>query len=129
MQNQEKIIICDYGSQYTFLIARKLRELGVYSEIIDGRSTQTPVLSKIRGVILSGSPDSVKNEDAPSLPAWIMQSQLPVLGICYGMQILSHSMGGSVESNERREYGGEKIHISNLNSDLGNLLFKDTPFA
>ncbi len=127
MQGQDKIIILDYGSQYTFLIARKLRELGVYSEIVDGRHTQKITDPKIKGFILSGSPDSVKNQDAASLPEWILESTLPVLGICYGMQILSHSLGGTIESLEKREYGGETIERTSIESFLGKKLFLNTP--
>jgi GMP synthase (glutamine-hydrolysing) len=125
--HQEKIVICDYGSQYTFLIARKLRELGIYSEIVDGRSTEAPSPESIRGIILSGSPDSVKNQDAAYLPRWVLEGSWPVLGICYGMQVLSHALGGSVESNEKREYGRESILTHKVPSALGESLFKDTP--
>ncbi len=120
------LLICDYGSQYTFLIARKLRELGAYSEIIDGRSTTTPDLSCIHGIILSGSPDSVKSSTAATIPTWVLASEKPVLGICYGMQLLSHSLGGSVQSLEKREYGRELLKLSTESSDLGKQFFSNT---
>lgn len=123
----KKIIICDYGSQYTFLIARKLRELGIYSEIVDGRGMKSPVTEETKGIILSGSPDSVKNQDAALLPLWVLESELPVLGICYGMQVLSHFFGGQVESHEKREYGRESIHIGETTHSIASSLFKETP--
>ncbi|MBF0254462.1 MAG: glutamine-hydrolyzing GMP synthase, partial [Candidatus Omnitrophica bacterium] len=102
----ETILIIDYGSQYNLLIARRIRELGVYCEILppdlgskglDGQN--------IRGVILSGGPASIYQKGAPGLSAGLLDLGVPVLGICYGMQILCHTLGGSVRRSERREYG------------------------
>lgn len=100
----EKIIILDFGSQYTQLIARRIRELNVYSEIYP--FNMVPELnSSIKGVILSGSPFSVRDADAPRPELTRIKGKIPVLGICYGAQYLSHSSGGEVLPSETREYG------------------------
>ncbi len=120
------ILICDYGSQYTFLIARKLRELGAYSEIIDGRTDKAPEHFEIQGIILSGSPKSVKN-DKDLIPAWVVQSGKPILGICYGMQVLTQVFGGQVRAQEIREYGRSSLKLINTNSQLFQKIFAGVP--
>lgn len=127
MKDQDKIIICDYGSQYTFLIARKLRELGIYSEIIDGREHDFHPNAFVRGVVISGSPESVKNKNFSELAPWVLEANLPILGICYGMHILTHTLGAEIISNEKREYGRESIELLNKDLKWSTLLFKDTP--
>ena len=104
----EKVLIVDYGSQYTQLIARRVRELGVFSEIISSDSTIDPNLYDL--VILSGGPMSVYEEDAPSLPEWFHSFQGRVLAICYGMQLLSKELGGKVVRGIG-EYGRTKVRI------------------
>ncbi len=104
------ILILDYGSQYTQLIARRVRENGMYSFIVPGDVSLERIQSmKPKAVILSGGPSSVYDTDAPDLPAgfldWQREARLPVLGICYGMQLLVHRMGGKVEKAHVREYG------------------------
>lgn len=99
------ILILDYGSQYTLLIARRLREVGIYAEIIDGISARAPEDFTFHGVILSGGPDSVMVDGSRHLPSWVLDSKKPILGICYGMQLLSKEFGGSVRSGTQREYG------------------------
>jgi GMP synthase (glutamine-hydrolysing) len=99
------ILVLDFGSQYTLLIARRLREVGVYSEVIDGRVTAPPAGLKVRGIILSGSPDSKYEEGSRALPEWAMALGVPVLGICYGMQLLVTRAGGTVRAATKREYG------------------------
>ena len=107
----EGFLILDYGSQYTLLIARRLREIGVYAEIIDGsRQTAPNEDFHFHGVILSGGPDSVGEEGARSLPAWVTASKKPILGICYGMQLMAEASGGKLRSGQQREYG--KAHLS-----------------
>lgn len=107
----EGFLILDYGSQYTLLIARRLREIGVYAEIIDGaRQTEPKEDFHFHGIILSGGPDTVGDEGARSLPAWVTASQKPILGICYGMQLMAEVSGGKLRSGHEREYG--KAHLS-----------------
>ena len=100
----EKILILDFGSQYTQLIARRVREIGVYSEIHPFNRIPAPDES-VRGVILSGSPASVRDADAPQPDLSGIRGKLPVLGICYGAQWLAQEGGGCVEKADTREYG------------------------
>lgn len=103
------LVILDFGSQYTLLIARKLRELGVYSEVIAWDSA--PPNWDFRGVILSGGPASVGKTDSPTLAKWVLESKLPVLGICYGMGLLIEAFGGAMRSQTEREYGAAELHV------------------
>ncbi len=88
----DKIVILDFGSQYTQLIARKIRELGVYAEIVPYNRTFS--LKDVKGLILSGSPSSIYEKSPPLPDKTIFSLNLPVLGICYGMQIVAHFFGG-----------------------------------
>jgi len=99
-----KILILDFGSQYTQLIARKIREIGVYCEIYPYNKIP-PVGEDVRGVVLSGSPSSVRDSDAPQPCLEGIRGRLPILGICYGAQWLAYSGGGEVASAGSREYG------------------------
>lgn len=104
------VLILDYGSQYTQLIARRVRELGVYSIILPGDVSLERIQSySPRALILSGGPSSVYEERAPQLPAGLLldqeKSSLPILGICYGMQLLAKNLGGEVKGAQTREYG------------------------
>ena len=107
----EGIIVIDFGSQYSHLIARRIRELKVYSEIVTSSSTWEMV-SHInpKGVILSGGPASVYDPGAPRIPHWVFERELPVLGICYGMQALVHQLGGEVVPGQAQEYGSAVLH-------------------
>ena len=102
----EAIVVIDFGSQYTHLIARRIRELQVYSEIIPA-SASAQAISHLnaRGIILSGGPASVYDPGSPAIPQWALNSGRPVLGICYGMQALVHQLGGTVVAGDVREYG------------------------
>ena len=116
---REVVAILDFGSQFTQLIARRVRELGVYSEIIAcSRSPHEYTKNNdLRAVILSGGPASVGDEDAPSFdPAWL-QIGVPVLGICYGMQLLAQELGGELTRGEAREYGLATIEVAD-SSDI-----------
>ena len=102
----DAIVVIDFGSQYTHLIARRIRELRVYSEIVSATAGAQAVSHlNVRGIILSGGPASVYDESAPIIAPWVMESGLPVLGICYGMQALVHQLGGKVVPGDLREYG------------------------
>ena len=103
-----KVIILDFGSQYTQLIARRVREQGVYCEV---RSCLDPCTGDFAALILSGGPASVLEEDAPAIDEKWFEHQKPILGICYGMQLMAHRMGGQVRSSENREYGLAKLSI------------------
>lgn len=110
---REMVAILDYGSQYSRLIARRVRECRVYCELLPATTTLTD-LQRLgaKGVILSGGPDSVYDEGARHVDQDILTSGLPVLGICYGMQLLAHQLGGTVEPHTgRREYGSAEIHL------------------
>lgn len=112
---QEKIIIIDFGSQYTQLIGRRVRELNVYSEIHPfDRLPQFD--EQVKGVILSGSPFSVLHEQAPHFDFKSIRGKFPILGICYGAQYMAKKFGGEVKSTESREYGRARLnHIDNQN--------------
>lgn len=101
---QQKIIILDFGSQYTQLIARRVRELNVYSEI-HPYNKPPKIDDSVRGVILSGSPFSVRDQQAPQIDLSQIKGQLPLLGVCYGAQYLAHNFGGEVKPSHSREYG------------------------
>jgi GMP synthase (glutamine-hydrolysing) len=102
----QSIVVVDFGSQYTRLIARRLRELGVYSVIVGPHVTAQEMLAHDpAGVILSGGPRSVSEPDAPGMPQGLLQLRLPVLAVCYGMQLVARERGGRVASAGRGEYG------------------------
>jgi GMP synthase (glutamine-hydrolysing) len=108
----DSIAILDFGSQYSQLIARRVREAHVYCELFPyhAPSEQTMALSP-KGFILSGGPSSVYEEGAPQIPDFVLQSGLPILGICYGMQALAHALGGRVSASASREYGQAVIEV------------------
>ena len=106
MARRETVLILDYGSQYSQLIARRVRELGVFSELHPFNvSLDTIRSAKPKGIILSGSPHSAYEENAPLSSPEIFELGIPVLGICYGLQLIAHQLGGEVDSAARREYG------------------------
>lgn len=104
------IAIIDYGSQYTQLIARRVRELGVYSEVFAHDGTADHINQhEPAGYILSGGPNSVYEKGAPTLPKFILNSDKPIFGICYGMQLLTYNLGGEVAAATEREYGSATV--------------------
>lgn len=112
MTISERIVILDFGSQYTQIIARKVRECGVYAELhpFNISEEQLKALSP-KGIILSGSPSSVYLEDAPIPSFDVFDQGVPVLGVCYGLQLIAHHFGGAVDKAARREYGRALLHI------------------
>jgi GMP synthase (glutamine-hydrolysing) len=110
----DRILILDFGSQYSQLIARRIREIGVYCEIHSHTMTEAEIIAfKPRGIILSGGPNSAFECDAPRAPSCIFNLGCPILGICYGMQIMAIQLDGSVQSSLKREFGYASIHIQN----------------
>jgi GMP synthase (glutamine-hydrolysing) len=121
MEQRETIIVLDYGSQYTQLIARRVREQHVYCHIYPWNAAEERVLAhRPMGFILSGGPNSVYEPGAPTLPRYITQAGVPILGLCYGMQLLAHSLGGQVEPADKREYGHARIEVVAPDSSLFN---------
>ncbi len=109
----EKILIVDYGSQYSRLIARRIRELEVYTEIVSFDSDLEVFKNeKVKGIILSGGPSSVYEEDSPKINKGIYDLGIPVLGICYGMQLTQYLFGGTVQSSNSREFGKQVVELS-----------------
>ena len=108
--NHQTIAVLDYGSQYSQLICRRVREANVYAELVswDEAATRLPAMN-LRGVILSGGPNSVYAADAPTLPQAVLDAGVPVLGICYGLQLLTYHLGGHVVPGTEREYGLAQI--------------------
>jgi len=116
--HQEKILILDFGSQYTQLIARRVRECMVYSEIHPFNASLDYIKKfNPKGIILSGSPASVHDEEAPSIDHKLLETGLPILGICYGMQLIIKLAGGEVEKSKDREFGKAQLLIDD-SSDL-----------
>ena len=113
----EKIIILDFGSQYTQLIARRVRELNVYCEILPFNK-KIDLDASVKGVILSGSPSSVRDTNAPYPDLTGIKGKLPILGICYGAQYLAHCFGGEVLPSSTREYGRARLQFISENATL-----------
>ncbi|MCI0399999.1 MAG: glutamine-hydrolyzing GMP synthase [Gammaproteobacteria bacterium] len=118
----EAVLILDFGAQYTQLIARRIRELGVYCEI-QPYSTEIKDIIALnpKGIILSGGPSSVYEDGAPHCSPQILDLRIPVLGICYGLQLISHFLSGRVEPSDRREYGAAKLKLSGESRLLAGL--------
>ena len=119
----DKVLILDFGSQYTQLIARRVREIGTYCEIYPWDIAQEKITAfNPKGIILSGGPESVTVQDAPAIAADILNMGVPILGICYGMQAMAKQLQGKVEVSNKREYGYAQVKVeqnSKLLSDIG----------
>jgi len=116
---REAVAVIDFGSQYSWLIARRVRECRVYCEVVPHDAPWDSVAAlRPKGFILSGGPSSVYELGAPQSPAYVYESRLPVLGICYGMQLLAHQLGGKVARGVKREYGLAILHQNSTNTPL-----------
>ena len=105
-KGHESIVVLDFGSQFAMLIARRVRELNTYCELLPNDVPYERIKGMdVRGIILSGGPNSVYEADAPLAPDWVWECGLPVLGICYGMQLMAHQLGGKVGPGQEREFG------------------------
>ncbi|HIE10751.1 MAG TPA: glutamine-hydrolyzing GMP synthase, partial [Kiritimatiellae bacterium] len=123
MKAREWIAVLDFGSQYTQLIARRIRELGVFSELVRFDIGAGELKERCpAGIVLSGGPASVRDENTPRCDPGIFSSGVPVLGICYGMQLMGEALGGRVEQGRMREYGPARVRV--LESDV---LFRGLP--
>lgn len=124
LPNVEKIIVLDYGSQYNQLITRRIREFGVFSELLSHRITAEEVKAiNPKGIILSGGPNSVYDEGSFGIDEEILELGIPVLGICYGMQLITYKLGGKVEPAKNKEYGKAELEVM----DAAAHLFASTP--
>ena len=124
--HEQQLLIIDFGSQYTQLIARRVREVGVYCEILPFDCASARLAERVRaarGVILSGGPESVIEGAAPQIPDVLLDGNRPVLGICYGMQAMAAQLGGTVSASNHREFGHAAIEVANGSRLLGALDF------
>ncbi|WP_414828037.1 glutamine-hydrolyzing GMP synthase [Alteromonas sp. H39] len=110
--HEQRILILDFGSQYTQLIARRVREIGVYCELWAWDVTEAQIREfNPQGIILSGGPESVPEEGSPRAPEYVFEAGVPVLGVCYGMQTMAHQLGGGVLGSDKREFGYAQVEV------------------
>src|ERR1700738_439356 len=122
MSERGGIVVLDFGGQYTQLIARRIREQQVFSSILPCNTSMEELMKlEPAGVVLSGGPSSVYDAEAPKCDAKLLARGVPVLGICYGMQWITHTLGGKVERAERREYGRAQLNIENADGSKSDL--------
>lgn len=117
----EKILVVDFGGQYNQLIARRVRECNVYCELIDYEEVLNNIDDSVKGIIFSGGPYSVYTDNSPKLDNKIFDLDIPILGICYGDQLIAHQLGGKVEGSEVKEYGNTKIKLDTNNNLLNDI--------
>ena len=136
MKNNELILILDFGGQYNQLIARRVRECNVYSEVVPFDISIEKIKEKNpKGIIFTGGPASVYGEDSPKCAEGIFELGIPVLGICYGMQLMTHTLGGKVARADKREYGTIEVKINNESKlfksfeNTNNFLMSHTDFV
>ena len=124
-QNQkEKILIVDFGSQVTKLIARRIRELGVFSEIVTPKETyKIKDFKYVKGIILSGGPSTVTQRNYQSVPKQIFKKNIPILGICYGLQLIAKLYGGKIKSSKKKREFGRAFIFKKKNSILTKNFF------
>ena len=120
MQSQnfkEKILIIDFGSQLTKLIGRRVRDLGVYSEVITPKDIKkNHVLNNVKGIILSGGPSTVTQSKFQSIPKEVFHKKIPILGICYGLQLIAKLFGGKIRSSKKKREFGRALIFKKSNS-------------
>ena len=121
----EMIVVLDFGGQYNQLIARRIRDLGVYSELLPYNTSAERIRElQPKGIVFSGGPASVYEENSPIVDPAIYELGLPIFGICYGMQLMSHQLGGKVQRADKREYGHADVdfrrRLAELAQGLGN---------
>ena len=125
LKKKDKILIIDFGSQVTKLIARRIRELKVYCEIMNLKEfSKVKNFAEIKGIILSGGPSTVTKKTYPKISKKIFEKNIPVLGICYGLQLISKVFGGQIKKSEKKREFGEAILNKKHNSILFNKFFK-----
>ncbi|MBO6069495.1 MAG: glutamine-hydrolyzing GMP synthase, partial [Succinivibrionaceae bacterium] len=118
----QKILILDFGSQVTQLIARRIREIGVYCELWPWDVAEDQIKQFAPdGIILSGGPESVTENDSPRAPQYVFEAGVPVLGICYGLQTMSAQLGGRVANSDKKEFGYAKVTVKKENPLFGDL--------
>ncbi|HEY4274524.1 MAG TPA: glutamine-hydrolyzing GMP synthase, partial [Rhizomicrobium sp.] len=115
------VLVLDFGSQVTQLIARRVREAGVYCEIVPYNKAEEALAKKPRAIILSGGPASVTESDTPRAPQAVFEMGVPVLGICYGEMTMASQLGGKVEAGHDREFGRADIHVQRASPLLEGL--------
>lgn len=133
MQNQEKVIVIDFGGQYNQLVARRVRECNVYCEIFSYRTPIDEIKAMDpKGIILTGGPSSCYADGAATCSPELFKLGIPVLGLCYGAQLMDYVLGGNVERAKEREYGHTDIHIDTssplLKGRSGKYDMLDEPF-
>ena len=126
MSKEDKIIILDFGSQYTQLIARRVREIGVFSVILPCNISIDKIQSlNPKGIILSGGPETVTESDNPKINKALFDTEIPLLGICYGMQTMAQELGGNVVQSDKREFGHATINRINHSILFDEVKFKN----
>jgi len=131
--HQQRVLILDFGSQYTQLIARRIREIGVYCEIFPWDAGEDEIKAfNPRGIVLSGGPESATADTGPTAPAIVFAMQVPVLGICYGLHTMATQLGGSVASSSEKEFGYAEVALvrsSNLFDGIADRHDRDADFG
>ena len=123
---KEKVLIIDFGSQVTKLIARRVRDLGIFSEIITPKEIKrVKDFNSIRGIILSGGPSTVTKEKFERVPIEIFSKKIPILGICYGLQLIAKLYGGKIKSSKRKREFGRAFIFKKRRSELTKNFFKN----
>ncbi len=125
-KDSDRVLIIDFGSQVTKLIARRIRELGVYSEIITPKAiTRLKKYHDIKGIILSGGPSTVTSKKFESIPKELFEKKIPILGICYGLQLISKIFGGKIKTSKKKKRIWKSYIIQKKRFNFNKELFKN----